>query len=57
MSDLFRGFEFIRAYIDELLMLTKVDWTDNVQKLELNLKKLKGKGLKCNIEMYFFGNI
>ena len=28
---------------------------DHVQKLELTLNKLKGKGLKCNIEKSFFG--
>ena len=34
MSEIFRGFEFIRAYIDELLIITKVDWPDNLEKLE-----------------------
>ena len=41
IDDLFHGFEFIRAYIDEILILTKCDRTDHVQKLELTLKKLK----------------
>ena len=41
--------------IDDILILTKENWTDNLQKLELMLNKLKGKGLKCNIEKYFFG--
>ena len=50
MNDLFHGFEFICAYIYDLLILTKGDWTNNLQKLELTLNKLKGKGLKCNIE-------
>ena len=54
MNDLFHGFEFIRAYIDDLLVLIKVYWTDPVQKLELTLNKLKGKGLKCNIEKSIF---
>ena len=43
MNDLFHGFEFIRAYIEDVLILTKGDWTDHVQKLELTLNKLKGK--------------
>ena len=30
------------------------DWKDHVQKLLLTLNKLKRKGLKCNIENYFF---
>ena len=35
--------------------LKKGDWKYHVQKLELTLKKLKEKGLKCNIENYFLG--
>ena len=54
MNDLFHGFEFIRAYINELLIITKEDWTDHVYMLELMLKRLKGKGLKFNIEKSFF---
>ena len=38
-----------------LLILTKGDWIYYVQKLELTLNKRTGKGLKCNIENYFFG--
>ena len=49
MIYLFHGFEFIRAYIDEILILTKGEWTYHVQKLELKLNKLKVKGLKFNI--------
>ena len=54
MNDLFHGFEFIRAYIDDLFILTKGDWTDHVHKLELTLNKLNEKGLQCNIEKFFF---
>ena len=55
MNNLFHGFEFIRAYLYDLLVLTKGDWIDHVQKPELRLNKLKGEGLKCNIERSFFG--
>ena len=55
MNGLFHGFGFIRAYIYDLLILTKVDWIYHVQKLELILNKLKEKGLKRNIENSFFG--
>ena len=34
MNDLFHGFHFIRVYIDDILILTKGDWTDHVQKIE-----------------------
>ena len=57
MDDLFHEFEFIRVYIDELLVLTKGYWTNHIQKLEWTLSKLKGKGLKRNIEKYFFRKI
>ena len=55
MNDLFHGFEFICAYIYELLVLTKRYWIDHVQKLELTLNKLKVKLFKCSIEDSFFG--
>ena len=54
MNDLFHGFEFIRAYLDDILILTKGDLTDHMQNLELMINKLKEKGLKYNIEKYFF---
>ena len=33
MNEIFRGFEFIRAYIDDLLIFTKGDWSNNLEKL------------------------
>ena len=55
MNDLFHGFEFIRGYIDNLLILIKGYRKDHIQKLELTFNKLKVKGLKCNTEKSFFG--
>ena len=40
LNDLFHGLELIRAYIDELLVLTKEYWVYHVQNLELTLNKL-----------------
>ena len=57
MNDLFCVFEFIRAYTDNMLILTKAYWTYHVHKLELTLNKLKVKGHKFNIEESFFGQI
>ena len=54
MKTLFHVFEFICAYMDDILILTKGDCTDHVQKLELMLNKMKEKGLNCNIERSFF---
>ena len=55
MNELFHGFEFVRVYIDYILILTKGYWKDHVQKMELTLNKLKGKWLKFNIEKSLFG--
>ena len=52
---MFRGFEFIRAYIDDLLIITKVDWSNQLEKLKRTLQKLKDNGLKRNIEKSSFG--
>ena len=41
MNDLFHGFEFIRAYIYELLILTEGYWTYHVHTLELTLNKMR----------------
>ena len=54
MNDLFHGFEFICAYIDDLLILTEGYWTDHVKKLELTLNKTKEKRCKYNIEKLLF---
>ena len=54
-NDLFHEFEFIYAYIGGLLITKKREWTDYVHTLESTIIKLKGKGLKSNIEKYFFG--
>ena len=54
MNYSFIGYVIIRSYRDELSIITKVDCTDRVQKLELSLNTLKEKRLKCNIQIYFF---
>ena len=55
INNLFHGFEFIHAYIDDLLILNKGDWTDRIQNIKLTLHKLKEKELTCNIKKSFFG--
>ena len=37
MNKMFRGFEFIRVYIDDLLIMTKGDWSNHLDKMELTL--------------------
>ena len=48
MNKMFRGFKFIRAYIDDLLIITESDWSYHLEKLEPTLQKLKDNGIKCN---------
>ena len=55
MNEMFCGFKFIRAYIDDLLIITKVHWYYHLNKLERVLQNLKYNELKCNIEKSFFG--
>ena len=57
MNEMFRGFEIIQAYIDNILIITKGYWSNHLEQLELTIKKLKDNGLKCNIENDFFGQI
>ena len=57
MNDLFYGFEFIYAYIENLLIPTEGYWMNHVHNIELKINKLKGKGLKCNNEKSLSGKI
>ena len=54
MNDLFHGFEFIRAYIDDILILTKGYWRDHIQKLELTPNKLKENDLNVILKILSF---
>ena len=55
MSTLMEGLEFVRAYIDDLLIITSGDWNNHLTKLEVVLKRLLKAGLKINIKKSFFG--
>ena len=50
---MFQGFEFIRPYMDDLLIITTGDWKYHPYKLEIILNKLKENKIKCNIEKVF----
>ena len=49
MNDIFQGFEFIFAYTDKLLILTKGYWKNHLQKLGITLNKSKENILIYNI--------
>jgi len=54
MSDLMRGLEFVRAYIDDLLILTKGNFDTHLDNLEKVLERLQVAGLKINASKSFF---
>ena len=55
MAELFGDLEFLRAYIDDLLCLTKCTWEDHLTKLETIFCRIRAAGLKINAEKSFFG--
>ena len=48
MSNLFRDLEFVREYIDDLLITTNRLLQDHLEKVEQVLKRLRKTGLKVN---------
>ena len=55
MTSLMSGLEFVRAYIDDLLCITKGDWDDHLDKLDKVFQRLQDAGLKVNANKSFFG--
>ena len=55
MSDLMAGLEYVRAYIDDILVTTKGDWNDHLEKLDKVLQRLGEAGLQVNADKSFFG--
>ena len=54
MSELMQDLEFVRTYIDDLLVLTKGSYDDHLEKLERVLVRLQQAGLKVNAKKSFF---
>ncbi len=48
MSELMEGLEFCRAYIDDLLVVSKGNFTNHLEHLEQVLTRLSAAGLKVN---------
>eukprot|EP00957_Ditylum_brightwellii_P005942 450108-Ditylum_brightwellii.AAC.1 len=55
MSEMFADIKEVRAYIDNLLLITNGDWDSHLQKLDEVLGKLKHAGLKVNAKKSFLG--
>ena len=55
MSSLFYDLENVRAYIDDLLLITKGNWDDHLTQLDQVFERLQEAGLKINVKKSFFG--
>ncbi len=53
MSDLMHHLEFVRAYIDDILCITKDTFQDHLSKLHEVLHHLRKAGLKVNLKKSF----
>ena len=56
MNTLMGDLEYVRAYIDDLLILTKGSFMDHLQKLSEVLSRLQQEGLKVNAKKSFFAH-
>jgi hypothetical protein len=54
MSTLMQDLEYVRAYIDDLLVITTSTLEDHLDKLSVVLSKLRDAGLKVNARKSFF---
>ena len=50
MNKLFIGLEYVRAYIDDLLIISNGTFEDHLNKVKIVLKKLNAFGFKINAE-------
>ena len=57
ISEVMDGLEFIRAYLDDLLVLTKSDWANHLECLCRVLQWLAEAGLKVNANKSKFGQL
>ena len=50
-----RDLEYVRAYIDDIAILSKHTWEDHLSKVDKVLTRLEDAGLKVNGLKSFFG--
>jgi len=55
MGELMADLEFVRAYIDDLLILTKGTWEQHLTQLHIVFQRLQDAGLKVHAKKSFFG--
>ena len=49
-SDLMAGLEFVRTYLDDLLIISNSTFEDHLRQLQVILRRLRRAGLKVNAE-------
>ena len=54
MSTLLSDLEYVRAYIDDLLIITNLSYEDHLDKLDEVLTRVEKAGLKVNAKKSFF---
>ena len=54
MSDLMAGLEFVRTYLDDLLIISNSTFEDHLYQLQVVLRILRRAGLKVNAENHRF---
>jgi hypothetical protein len=54
MMKLMESLEYVRAYIDDLLCISRESFDDHLDKLEEVLKRLRKAGLKVNADKLTF---
>ena len=55
ISELFDGFDMVRAYIDDVLFIAKNNFEDHIKALERVLQRPAEAVLKLSAEKSFFG--
>jgi hypothetical protein len=50
MMELMESLEYVRAYIDDLLCISRNSLNDHLEKLEEVLRRLRDAGLKVNTD-------
>jgi len=55
MGELMADLEFVRAYIDDLIILTKDTWDNHLNQLRTVFSRLRDAGLKIHAKKSFFG--
>jgi hypothetical protein len=55
MSELMRDLHYVRAYIDDVAILSTTTWEDHLEKVDIVLTRLEDAGLKVNGLKSFFG--